>query len=116
MGDTVAVILSWAPLVVANLFLVSVVSIVLGLSVARIKADNLTDGVPGDVPQLLISGAVVVLLLGAVLGVPGALSIMQESSGAVATIIPLSLSPWLIYKGYKAKVSKDNTEVDVSKE
>lgn len=104
------------PTIIASIFMCSTAIIILALCVARIVKDDLSDGIPGDVPQLLVTGSVTILLLAAILGVPGALTMMKESAGAVAAIIPLSLSPWLIYKGYKTNVTKDNSQVEISKE
>lgn len=103
-------LLSLLPVLLANLFLAFVVVGTVVLCVKRVLADDLADGVPGDVPQVVISAAVVIVLLLGVLGVTAAVTILRESAGAVAAIIPLSLSPWLLYKGYKAKVG--DTEVD----
>lgn len=105
------------PVIFLNLFLGCIVGGTIILCALRIRSDDLSDGVPGDVPQVIVTAVVAAIILAAALNVPGASSIMEKSAGAVAAIIPLALSPWLAYKGFKAKVTRDgNGETEVTKE
>jgi hypothetical protein len=105
------------PAIVAGFFLGCVALGAIALCVFRVRSDDLSDGVPGDVPQVIVTAAVVIVLVMAALNQPGALSILEKSAGALAAVIPLSLSPWLIYKGYKSKVAPDGAaDLEVTKE
>lgn len=64
---------------------------------------------PGFLPQYLVSSLVPVVILLGGYGVSHFESLVRDSSVALAALIPLSLSPWLIYK---AKQKKGDHEVE----
>lgn len=100
LSQTVATVLALAPRVIAVAFLAFVAFGTMALSVARVRRDDLGDGIPGDVPQLAVSAGVIIVLMMAALGVAGADELFKNPAAAVAIslVIPLSLSPWLLYR------------------
>lgn len=64
---------------------------------------------PGFLPQYLVSALVPVVILLGGFGVAKFEALVEKSATALALLIPLSLSPWLIYK-VKAKQAGNEIE------
>jgi len=74
---------------------------------------TIKDGLPGWIPQSVVTLSVLVVIFLAGMDVARFFELMQEAGVAIVGLIPVSLSPWLAYKyGIRREEMKNGVDLD----